>query len=91
VSSGWPLPRIEHWDVLTRARAIEDQAWVVACNEVGDQPGIRLGGHSVVVDPKGTVVALAGEGEEFLVAEVDPDESSRWREQFPALKDIRVG
>jgi predicted amidohydrolase len=57
---------------------------------VGDQPGIRLGGHSVVVDPKGTVVAQAGEGEEFLVVEIDPDESARWREQFPALKDIRV-
>lgn len=90
ISSGWPLPRIEHWDVLTRARAIEDQAWVFACNEVGDQPGIRLGGHSVVVDPKGTVVAQAGKGEEFLVVEIDPDESARWREQFPALKDIRV-
>jgi predicted amidohydrolase len=91
VSSGWPLSRIEHWDVLTRARAIEDQAWVLACNEVGDQPGIRLGGRSVVVDPKGTVIALAGEGEEFLVVEVDPDLPARWREEFPALKDIRVG
>ena len=50
LASGWPTPRIEHWDVLTRARAIENQAWVVACNEVGEQPGVTLGGHSVIVE-----------------------------------------
>ena len=91
VSSGWPTARIAHWDVLTRARAIENQAWVVACNEVGDQPGIALGGHSVVVDPRGDVIAQAGATEDVLMIQVDPDESLRWREQFPALKDIRVG
>lgn len=91
VSSGWPTPRIEHWDVLTRARAIENQAWVLACNEVGNQPGISLGGHSVAIDPRGVVIAQAGEAEEVLLVEVDPDEAVRWREQFPALRDIRVG
>ena len=88
--SGWPTPRIEHWDVLTRARAIEDQLWIIACNEVGEQPGITLGGHSVVVDPKGNVVAQAGEEETILYAEIDPELSGQWRAQFPALKDIRI-
>lgn len=88
--SGWPTPRIEHWDVLTRARAIENQAWLVACNEVGQQPGITLGGHSVVLDPRGAVVAAAGEGEEILIAEVDPVESEAWRLAFPVLQDIRL-
>ena len=88
--SGWPTPRIEHWDVLTRARAIEDQLWIIACNEVGSQPGITLGGHSVVVDPKGNVVAQAGETETILYAEIDPDVSREWREQFPVLNDIRI-
>lgn len=88
--SGWPTPRIEHWDVLTRARAIEDQLWVIACNEVGEQPGITLGGHSVVVDPKGKVVAQAGEEETILYAEIDPELSGQWRAQFPVLKDIRI-
>lgn len=93
VSSGWPLSRIEHWDVLTRARAIEDQAWVIACNEVGTQgaEGIVLGGHSVVVDPRGVVIAQAGESEEILYAEIDADEPGRWRAAFPALADIRIG
>ncbi|MEY4137072.1 MAG: hypothetical protein RL205_1200 [Actinomycetota bacterium] len=93
VSSGWPLSRIEHWDVLTRARAIEDQAWVIACNEVGTQgaDGVVLGGHSVVIDPRGMVIAQAGEAEEILYAEIDPTEPGRWREAFPALGDIRLG
>lgn len=93
MSSGWPLARIAHWDVLTRARAIEDQAWVVACNEVGVQgaDGVILGGHSVVIDPRGEVIAQAGESEEILYAEIDPEEPGRWREAFPALADIRIG
>jgi predicted amidohydrolase len=93
VSSGWPLSRIEHWDVLTRARAIEDQAWVIACNEVGVQgaDGVVLGGHSVVIDPRGVVIAQAGETEQILYAEIDAEEPGRWREAFPALADIRIG
>ncbi len=91
ISSGWPSPRIEHWDVLTRARAIEDQAWVIACNEVGAQPGITLGGHSVVVDPKGAVVAQAGTEAEVLFVDIDPDAPTQWRRDFPALEDIRIG
>ena len=91
ITSGWPTPRIGHWDVLTRARAIENQAWLIACNEVGQQPGIRLGGHSVVVNPMGDVVAQAGEEPDVLVVDIDPGEATRWREQFPVLEDIRIG
>jgi predicted amidohydrolase len=91
LTSGWPTPRIEHWDILTRARAIENQAWFVACNEVGAQPGIQLGGHSVVVDPKGEVVGQAGTDEEVLLVDVDPEASVRWRAEFPVLADITIG
>jgi predicted amidohydrolase len=93
VSSGWPLSRIEHWDILARARAIEDQAWVIACNEVGTQgaDNVGLGGHSVVIDPRGTVIAQAGETEEILYAEIDSAAPGRWRAAFPALDDIRIG
>ena len=72
MASGWPMPRIEHWSMLARARAIEDQAWVVACNTAGTHAGVQMGGRSVVVDPRGTVVAEAGYDEEILYADVDP-------------------
>ena len=89
LASGWPLPRIEHWRVLARARAIEDLAWVVACNGVGSHADITLGGHSIVVDPQGNVIAEAGDAEEILFADVAPGRSQEWREAFPVLGDRR--
>ncbi len=91
ISSGWPTPRIEHWDVLTQARAIENQAWVIACNEVGEQPGVTLGGHSSVIDPRGSVIARAGSSAEVLVVDIDPGAAEQWRQDFPVLQDIRIG
>lgn len=90
LTSGWPTPRIGHWDVLLQARAIEDQMWVLACNQVGSQPGIELGGRSCVVDPRGEVIARAGTHAEILVATVDPSEPGQWRTAFPVLEDIRL-
>ena len=87
--SGWPVPRIEHWRLLARARAIENLAWLVACNGVGSHAGITLGGHSVVVDPKGEVVAEAGDTETVLFADVVPSQAGEWRTAFPALGDRR--
>ena len=89
LSSGWPTPRIEHWRVLARARAIEDLAWVVACNGVGSHADITLGGHSIVVDPQGAIVAEAGDDETILFADVDVPRSASWRESFPVLGDRR--
>jgi predicted amidohydrolase len=89
LASGWPVPRIEHWRVLARARAIENLAWVVACNGVGSHADITLGGHSIVVDPQGNVIAEAGDTEEVLFADVEPGRSQEWREAFPALGDRR--
>ena len=87
--SGWPTPRIEHWRVLARARAIENLSWLVACNGVGSHADITLGGHSVVVDPKGEVVAEAGNTETVVFADVFPERAGEWREAFPALGDRR--
>lgn len=88
ITSGWPTKRIEAWDVLVQARAIEDQAWVVACNQVGMQKGVQLGGHSAVIDPIGAVVSRAGAEETTLHATIDPSAVAEWREEFPALRDI---
>ncbi len=88
IASGWPTVRIAHWDALVTARAIENQAWVVACNEVGNQNGLQLGGHSVIVDPQGVVHARGGDTEECVSHACDREPGQQWRAEFPALNDI---
>ena len=90
LASGWPSARIEHWSILARARAIENQAWVLACNSAGTHAGVEMGGRSVVVDPRGTVVAEAGTGEVVLEADVDVELARTWRRSFPVLADRRL-
>ncbi|WP_228976073.1 carbon-nitrogen family hydrolase [Streptomyces sp. DH12] len=91
VPAGWPECRREHWSLLARARAVENQAYVLACGTAGTHAGVEQAGHSVVVDPWGEVLAEAGRGEEVLVAEVDPARVPATRDQFPALKDRVLG
>lgn len=89
--SAWPERRIEHWNVLARARAIENQLFVFACNGVGAQPGgVQLGGRSLVVDPWGVVLAEAGPDEQVLTVEIDPAQVAKTRAQFPVLSDRRL-
>ena len=88
--SGWPSARIGHWSLLARARAVENQAYVFACNEVGTHAGVRLGGRSVIIDPRGEVLAEAGTGEEVIAAAVDLDRVTEWRREFPVLADRRI-
>lgn len=90
--AGWPERRITHWQVLTRARAIEDQAYVLACNEVGTHAGVPMGGVSMVIDPLGEVLAEGTSGDEQVISvELDPERVSAWRGAFPALEDRRYG
>lgn len=91
IPTGWPAARLEHWRVLTRARAIENQVFLVGCNQVGTQEGVELGGHSVVVDPWGQVLAEAGTCEEVLSVEIDLGLVAKIREEFPVLRDRRLG
>ncbi len=85
VASAWPLSRLEHWRVLTRARAIENLCFLAAANCAGASRGSRAGGHSVVLDPWGRVLAEASEKEEVLRAEIDLGEVARTRAEFPAI------
>ena len=90
IPSAWPMARVEHWRLLLRARAIENQAFVVAGNTAGTHAGVEMGGRSAVVDPSGTVLAEAGAGEETMSVEIDLDEVARVREGFPVLSDRRL-
>ncbi|MFE1921543.1 carbon-nitrogen family hydrolase [Streptomyces asoensis] len=91
LSAGWPERRREHWTLLARARAVENQAFVLACGTAGTHAGVPQAGHSIVVDPWGEVLAEAGAGEEVLRVEFDPSRVATTREQFPALKDRVLG
>jgi predicted amidohydrolase len=90
VPAAWPAARLEHWRLFTRARAVENQVFLLACNAAGAQGDVRLGGHSVVVDPWGRVVAEAGEDEEVLVADLDLKLLTDLRTEFPVLGDRKL-
>ncbi len=80
----------DHGEVLLRARAIENQAFVLAPNQVGAAPPhFDSFGHSAIVDPWGKVLALAPDGECFLVADLDLSEQERVRESLPSLANRR--
>ncbi|MGN6331701.1 MAG: carbon-nitrogen family hydrolase [Motilibacteraceae bacterium] len=89
--AGWPERRAEHWQVLTRARAIEDQLLVVACGTSGTQLGTAMAGRSMVVDPWGAVLAQAGVDAGVLRADVDLAQVAQTRERFPVLRDRVLG
>jgi predicted amidohydrolase len=80
----------DHWETLLRARAIEDQAFVIAANQVGEHaPGYRSGGRSMIVDPWGVVLAQAPDIETFVTAELDLDRQAEIRRTLPSLANRR--
>jgi deaminated glutathione amidase len=89
--SAFTLPTTrDHWEVLVRARAIENQAYVIAANQVGAHPGgMRSGGRSMIVDPWGVVLAQAPDGEGYVVADLDFERQALIRAQLPALANRR--
>ncbi|WP_309075314.1 carbon-nitrogen family hydrolase [Paenarthrobacter sp.] len=87
VPAAWPAARREHWRLLTTARALEHQIFVIACNAAGNQEGVDLGGHSRVVDPGGNVIAEAGSDETVLMVDIDPRQVQAVREEFPVIGD----
>ncbi|MGL5857496.1 MAG: carbon-nitrogen family hydrolase [Angustibacter sp.] len=89
VPAAWPAARIDHWLLLSRARAVENQCYLVACNTAGTHSGHAMGGGSQVVAPTGEVLAVADSEEQVLSVELDLGELQRYRERFPVLADRR--
>lgn len=85
----WPYPRLAHWQTLLRARAIENQLYVIACNRVGTSKNSTFFGHSCIIDPWGEVVAEAGETEELITAEIDLTKVDEIRAKIPVFADRR--
>jgi predicted amidohydrolase len=93
--AAFPAPRREHWLILLRARAIENQMYVIATNQVGpeifdDGSETTYFGSSMIVDPLGNIIAQAAEDkEELLIADIDPDLPNLVRNKMNVLEDRR--
>ena len=90
VSSQWPSVRRAHWRILTVARAVENQSYVVAANAVGPSGPFRYSGDSVIVSPAGERLASVGEEEGMALATIDPALIEETRRRIPCLADRNV-
>lgn len=87
VPAQWPRPRQEHWRTLLRARAMENQLYIVACNACGLIGKLDFFGMSMIIDAKGDVLADAGEREGEIYAALDMQAMIDWRAQIPCFND----
>lgn len=85
VIANWPVARVDHWITLLRARAIENLAYVVGVNRAGSDPHLSYPGSSLIVGPKGEVLAQAGAEPCAIRADLDHEALLQWRRDFPAL------
>jgi omega-amidase len=89
IPAQWPKPRQDHWRTLVRARAIENQLFVVACNACGVIGKLDFFGMSMIINPKGEVLAEAGEEQSEILATLDMQVMADWRAQIPCFNDRR--
>jgi len=87
VCSAWPYPRLEHWIMLNRVRALENQCFLVSANSVGMNRETQFVGHSMIVNPWGVIMSSGGDEEVILRADLDMKDLRGARERFPALVD----
>ncbi|MGT2907093.1 carbon-nitrogen family hydrolase [Streptococcus dentiloxodontae] len=90
VVAQWPESRIQQWEILLRARAVENQAFVVAVNRVGDGPDDHFNGHSMIIDPLGNIILQARDDEEgVFTANIDLSQTAAVRGSIPVFEDRR--
>ncbi len=88
--ANWPVPRIEHWKILLKARAIENQCFMVGVNRVGNDPGNQYNGCSAVFDPMGNEIVMVENSETIGEVEIDTEIVSITRSTLPFLQDIKL-
>lgn len=88
--ANFPAKRTSHWVSLNVARAIENQAYVVACNRCGSDPQLSYDGQSMIIDPRGSVIAGGSTAEGVTLGEVLLEDVTAYRQGFPALGDVRA-
>lgn len=85
----WPDVRTRHFDLLLKARALENQAFIAAVNRVGDEMKFGYVGHSQIVSPLGVVLTEITEEESLIIADIDISEADKYRSEFQFKKDRR--
>jgi predicted amidohydrolase len=85
----WPHPRLAHWRTLLRARAIENQMYMIGVNRVGTDGTHNFFGHSAIIDPWGNAIVEGGETEILLTATIETDMVAEVRQKIPIFKDRR--
>ena len=85
----WPKPRLSHWRILLMARAIENQQFIAACNRVGSSKGYTFFGHSMIIDPRGEIIAEGSEEEELITGTIDLEQINSVQSKMPAFDDRR--
>lgn len=88
--ANWPDTRIEHWRTLLKARAIENQCYVVGVNRIGNDPKLHYPGYSSVFDPMGNEIISGADDEKLLIADLDKEFVNEVRNKFPFLEDIKM-
>ncbi len=90
VAANWPDARQHQWRALVIARAIENQAFVLAANRTGADPHLNYVGGTIAVSPRGEVLGELGDEIGVLSVEIDPTAVRTWRAEFPAWRDARL-
>jgi omega-amidase len=85
ISAQWPAARIEHWDVLLRARAIENQIYIIACNRIGRDGDLSFSGHSQIISPTGKVISMLEDSADEVSAKLDLSEIATLKRQFDSV------
>ena len=89
LSAQWPATRIAHWDLLLKARAVENQAFMVGCNRVGENTGYKFPGSSAIISPTGEVLKQANDCEGIWFEIIEQQEIFDYRKKLHFLYDIR--
>ncbi|MDX1524046.1 MAG: carbon-nitrogen family hydrolase, partial [Anaerolineae bacterium] len=89
VPAEWPHPRLAHWQTLLRARAIENQMFMIGVNTVGSVGSYDFFGHSAIIDPWGNTIIEGGEAEMLLTATIDTEQVAEVRKKIPVFADRR--
>jgi omega-amidase len=90
VIANWPDTRIEHWKILLKARAIENQCYIAGINRVGDDPKLHYPGFSCVYDPMGTELSSLKSEEKIFYSEIKKEKVAEIRKNLPFLEDINL-